>query len=51
MPAEFWGKKSQYTEGTDFLGTPKNHLDVSSRLSHRWRVLQGSMLLLLCQAL
>lgn len=27
MP-EFWGKKSQYTEGTAFLGTPKNHLEL-----------------------
>ena len=25
---EFWGKKSEYTEGTAFLGTPKNHLDL-----------------------
>uniref|UniRef100_A0A7S3E539 Succinate dehydrogenase subunit C n=1 Tax=Chloropicon laureae TaxID=464258 RepID=A0A7S3E539_9CHLO len=25
---EFWGKKSKYTEGTEFLGTPKNHLDL-----------------------
>ena len=25
---EFWGKKSKYTEGTDFLGTPENHLDL-----------------------
>merc|ERR1711959_474720 len=25
---EFWGKKSKYTEGTEFLGTPENHLDV-----------------------
>lgn len=27
---EFWGKPSAYTEGTAFLGTPKNHLDVSA---------------------
>lgn len=25
---EFWGKPSEYTEGTAFLGTPKNHLDL-----------------------
>ncbi|GFR50864.1 hypothetical protein Agub_g13151, partial [Astrephomene gubernaculifera] len=25
---EFWGKPSAYTEGTAFLGTPKNHLDL-----------------------
>eukprot|EP00198_Chlamydomonas_reinhardtii_P000171 XP_001689506.1 succinate dehydrogenase subunit b560 [Chlamydomonas reinhardtii] len=25
---EFWGKPSPYTGGTDFLGTPKNHLDL-----------------------
>ena len=25
---EHWGKKSEYTEGTGFLGTPKNHLDL-----------------------
>ncbi|PNH06074.1 Succinate dehydrogenase cytochrome b560 subunit, mitochondrial [Tetrabaena socialis] len=25
---EFWGKPSAYTEGTTFLGTPKNHLDL-----------------------
>ncbi|GLI61724.1 hypothetical protein VaNZ11_004148, partial [Volvox africanus] len=25
---EYWGKPSAYTEGTDFLGTPKNHLDL-----------------------
>merc|ERR1712216_876015 len=25
---EFWGKKSKYTEGTEFLGTPENHLDL-----------------------
>jgi hypothetical protein len=25
---EFWGKPSAYTEGTDFLGTPKDHLEV-----------------------
>ncbi len=26
---EFWGKPSEYTEGTAFLGTPRNHLEVS----------------------
>lgn len=26
---EFWGKDSPYHPGTDFLGTPKDHLDVS----------------------
>lgn len=26
--AEFWGRPSQYTEGTAFLGTPTNHLDL-----------------------
>lgn len=25
---EFWGKPSEYTEGTAFLGTPPNHLEV-----------------------
>jgi len=25
---EFWGRKSEYTAGTDFLGTPKDHLEV-----------------------
>ncbi|QDZ18030.1 subunit b560 of succinate dehydrogenase [Chloropicon primus] len=25
---EFWGKKSKYTEGTEFLGTPENHLEL-----------------------
>jgi len=25
---EFWGKKSKYSPGTDFLGTPTNHLDL-----------------------
>ncbi|KAG2447242.1 hypothetical protein HYH02_007982 [Chlamydomonas schloesseri] len=25
---EFWGKPSPYTGGTDFLGTPKNHMDL-----------------------
>lgn len=25
---EFWGRKSKYTEGTDFLGTPPNHMDL-----------------------
>ena len=25
---EFWGRKSAYTEGTEFLGTPKNHMDL-----------------------
>eukprot|EP00983_Pelagomonas_calceolata_P034003 1065318-Pelagomonas_calceolata.AAC.1 len=24
---EFWGKKSEYTAGTDFLGTPTDHLE------------------------
>lgn len=26
---EFFGRPSHYTEGTDFLGTPTDHLDVS----------------------
>ena len=26
---EFYGRPSHYTEGTDFLGTPPDHLDVS----------------------
>ena len=26
---EFWGRPSQYTEGTAFLGTPRDHLEVS----------------------
>jgi succinate dehydrogenase (ubiquinone) cytochrome b560 subunit len=25
---EFWGKPSPYTDGTDFLGTPKNHMEL-----------------------
>lgn len=25
---EFWGKPSAYTEGTDFLGTPQDHLNL-----------------------
>lgn len=29
--AEFWGKPSQYTEGTAFLGTPSNHLDLTHK--------------------
>uniref|UniRef100_A0A7S3VHG7 Succinate dehydrogenase cytochrome b560 subunit, mitochondrial n=1 Tax=Dunaliella tertiolecta TaxID=3047 RepID=A0A7S3VHG7_DUNTE len=29
---EFWGKKSEYTAGTDFLGTPTDHLE---RIHHR----------------
>ncbi|KAK9916571.1 hypothetical protein WJX75_004345 [Coccomyxa subellipsoidea] len=29
---EFWGKDSPYHPGTDFLGTPKDHLD---RVKHR----------------
>lgn len=28
MP-EFWGRDSPYHGGTEFLGTPRNHLDVS----------------------
>ncbi|KXZ42627.1 hypothetical protein GPECTOR_129g557 [Gonium pectorale] len=28
---EFWGRPSQYTEGTNFLGTPKNHLDLINK--------------------
>ena len=30
MP-EFWGRPSPYTEGTNFLGTPKDHLEVRPR--------------------
>lgn len=30
MP-EFWGRPSAYTEGTSFLGTPKNHLDLADK--------------------
>lgn len=26
---EYWGKKSQYTEGTEFLGTPKDHRELA----------------------
>ena len=33
MP-EFWGKDSPYHPGTDFLGTPKDHLDVSGVASY-----------------
>eukprot|EP00892_Ulva_mutabilis_P006386 jgi/Ulvmu1/4119/UM019_0098.1 len=29
---EYFGKKSKYTEGTDFLGTPKDH---QQRIQHR----------------
>mmetsp|Transcript_15670 Transcript_15670/g.32690 ORF Transcript_15670/g.32690 Transcript_15670/m.32690 type:complete len:203 (+) Transcript_15670:28-636(+) len=25
---EFWGRPSAYTEGTDFLGTPRDHLEL-----------------------
>lgn len=25
---EFWGRNSPYHPGTEFLGTPKNHLEV-----------------------
>lgn len=25
---EYWGRPSAYTDGTDFLGTPKDHLDL-----------------------
>mmetsp|Transcript_1867 Transcript_1867/g.4216 ORF Transcript_1867/g.4216 Transcript_1867/m.4216 type:complete len:216 (-) Transcript_1867:840-1487(-) len=25
---EFWGRPSKYTEGTEFLGTPENHLEL-----------------------
>ncbi len=32
MP-EFWGRPSKYTAGTNFLGTPKNHMDVSPQLT------------------
>lgn len=28
---EHWGRKSPYTPGTDFLGTPENHLDLASK--------------------
>ena len=31
---EFWGKPSAYTEGTTFLGTPKDHLKVGVLLRH-----------------
>ena len=30
MP-EYWGRDSPYHGGTDFLGTPKNHLDLVAR--------------------
>lgn len=30
MP-EYWGKDSPYHPGTDFLGTPKNHLDLVAK--------------------
>lgn len=30
---EFWGRPSSYTEGTAFLGTPKEHLEVSGAFS------------------
>jgi hypothetical protein len=35
---EFWGKPSAYTEGTGFLGTPKDHLNVSDAMQ-RWSCL------------
>ena len=28
---EYWGKDSPYHPGTDFLGTPKNHLDLVAK--------------------
>ncbi|KAL6770419.1 SDH3 [Auxenochlorella protothecoides x Auxenochlorella symbiontica] len=28
---EFWGRESTYHPGTDFLGTPKNHLDLVAK--------------------
>lgn len=28
---EYWGRPSPYTEGTGFLGTPKNHLDLINK--------------------
>ena len=28
---EHWGKKSKYTEGTDFLGTPADHLELTKK--------------------
>ena len=28
---EYWGRDSPYHGGTDFLGTPKNHLDLVSK--------------------
>lgn len=28
---EYWGKKSQYTEGTEFLGTPKDHTELAAK--------------------
>lgn len=28
---EYWGRDSPYHPGTDFLGTPKNHLDLVSK--------------------
>lgn len=39
---EFWGRPSSYTEGTDFLGTPKNHLDVSSDAMLTWGTCAGA---------
>lgn len=27
---QYWGRPSPYTGGTEFLGTPTNHMDVSS---------------------
>uniref|UniRef100_A0A7S2VUX9 Succinate dehydrogenase cytochrome b560 subunit, mitochondrial n=1 Tax=Chlamydomonas chlamydogama TaxID=225041 RepID=A0A7S2VUX9_9CHLO len=28
---EYWGRPSAYTEGTNFLGTPKNHLELINK--------------------
>jgi hypothetical protein len=32
---EFWGKPSAYTEGTSFLGTPADHLEVRLMIMQR----------------
>lgn len=41
MP-EFFGRPSHYTEGTDFLGTPKDHLDVSARAHASFLLLRSA---------
>lgn len=39
---EYFGKKSKYTEGTDFLGTPKDHQQVLCNAMHQQFALSSS---------